>query len=440
MKVLNYAEAGFEAALKQLNRASEPAANVEKSVKRIIAEVRSQGDAGLLRLTRKFGGPRMDGAQLRVSQEEIEIAEQNVPDSARKAISGAHANVLAFAKRGLRKEWSMKNRQGAQVGERFDPYQRVGIYVPGGTAPLVSSAIMTVTLAAAAGVPQIVVMTPPDASGCLNARLLYALQYAGATEIYKAGGAQAIAALAYGTTMVAPVLKIFGPGNAYVVEAKRQVFGRVAVDLLPGPSEIMVIADKTARASWIAADLLAQAEHGRGSSVGLVTDCERLLREVESQLAIQTKLLSRSAHLAEALDEGLFLILVGKIGDAARIANEFAPEHLSIVAKNDEKIARSIFTAGAIFLGPFSPVVGGDFVAGPSHELPTGGAGKSFCGLTVDQFQRRTSVLRFDELSLAKSLPVIQAFSDMEGLDAHGRSASIRVEVPSARGKREPRP
>jgi len=336
--------------------------------------------------------------------------------------------VLAFARKSLRENWTMKNAQGGLVGERYDPFQRVGIYVPGGTAPLVSTAIMTCTLAAAAGVPQIVVTTPADKSGAVNPALLHALRVAGATEVYKVGGAQAVAALAYGTETIAHVLKIFGPGNAYVVEAKRQCFGRVAVDLLPGPSEILVIADHTANAAWIAADLLAQAEHGHGSAVLFVTDSAAKLTEVASAFEAQLAKLNRQEHLREVAGKTTHLILVKNLTEAVKLANNFAPEHLTIVAENDEKLAAQIRTAGAIFLGGYSPVVAGDFVAGPSHELPTGGAGKSFPGLTVDQFQRRTSVVRLDRKSLAALLPAIQTFSEIEGLDAHGHSASIRFE------------
>ena len=300
--------------------------------------------------------------------------------------------------------------------------------MPGGNAPLVSSAIMTVTLAAAAGVPEIVVTTPADLSGAINPALLYALHFCGATEIYKVGGAQAIAALAYGTKTIAPTLKIYGPGNAYVVEAKRQAFGKVAVDLLPGPSEILVIADATANPAWIAADLLAQAEHGHGGSVGFITDSAKLLEKVEAEIQRQLKTLSRQDYLAEVIEKETYLVLVKTMDHAVEIANDFAPEHLSIIAKNEAALAAQIQTSGAIFLGGWSPVAAGDFIAGPSHELPTGGAGKSFPGLTVDQFQRRTSVVQFDEKSLKKSLSVIQKFSRIEGLDAHGRSAEIRFE------------
>ena len=242
------------------------------------------------------------------------------------------------------------------------------------------------------------------------------------------GGAQAIGALAYGTESIRPVQKIFGPGNAYVVEAKRQVVGRVAIDLLPGPSEILIVADSTANAAWIASDLLAQAEHGKGSQMILVTNSAKLLAAVEKQIREQMVSLSRQEHLAGVLEQGAVLILVKSMKDAVKIANEYAPEHLSIVAKDELKIAQAIRTAGAIFLGGYSPVAAGDFLAGPSHTLPTGGAGKSFPGLTVDMFQRRTSFVRFDERSLKKSVGTIETFSAIEGLDAHGRSASIRFD------------
>ena len=321
----------------------------------------------------------------------------------------------------------MKNRQGAVVGERFDPFQRVGIYIPGGSAPLVSTAIMTCTLASAAGVREIVAVTPAGPDGTVHPALLAALAECGASEIYRVGGAQAVSALAFGTKTIRPVQKIFGPGNAWVVEAKRQVFGRVAVDLLPGPSEVLVIADRTANPEWIAADLLAQSEHGRGSAAILLTDSEKVLTGVEKSLAKQIKLSQRPKALATALKNAC-LVLVKDMETAIRLANGYASEHVSIATANPGEIALHLTTSGAIFLGGISPVVGGDFLAGPSHELPTGGAGKSFAGLTADQFQRRTSVVMFDEASLRASLPYLETFSEIEGLDAHGRSARIRLE------------
>jgi histidinol dehydrogenase len=320
----------------------------------------------------------------------------------------------------------MKNRQGAIVGERHEPFRRVGIYIPGGTAPLVSTAVMTCTLAATAGVDEIVATTPSGPDGKVHPALLAALSLCGATEIYRVGGAQAVAAMAYGTPTIRRVQKIFGPGNSYVVEAKRQVLGAVAIDLLPGPSEVLVIADKKAKPDWIAADLLAQAEHGHGSQAILVTDSEKILTGTAKAIERQSKLSKRPAELAKAL-KNTILILVKDMDAAIQVANDYAAEHVSIATEFPGEVSLSLHTSGAIFLGGLSPVVAGDFLAGPSHELPTGGAGKSFAGLTVDQFQRRTSVVMYDEDSLRASLPFLETFSSIEGLDAHGRSASIRL-------------
>jgi histidinol dehydrogenase len=351
MRILHHHSPDFATALKQLQRSFAPSPEVEKTVREIIAAVRERGDAGLIALNEKFGGPKLSADQLRVSDTELRTASKTVAAKTKKAIAAAHENVRDFAQRSLRKSWSARNKQGVSVGERFDPFGRVGIYVPGGTAPLVSTAIMTCTLAAVAGVPEVVVATPADKTGRINAALLCALQIAGATEIYKVGGAQAVAALAYGTETILPTLKIFGPGNAYVVEAKRQVFGQVAVDLLPGPSEILIIADSSANPAWTAADMLAQAEHGRGSTVVFVTNSTRLLNSVKQAIERQLAELSRQIHLREVIEQTTFLVLVKTLKQAVKIANDFAPEHLSIVAKDDEKLAADIRTSGAIFLG-----------------------------------------------------------------------------------------
>jgi histidinol dehydrogenase len=420
MRLLRHTDSDFTAALAALKRSAEPHPQVRKTVQDVLHAVRTEGDSALLEFTERFGGPRLVAAELRVR------ATPKVDAKTRAAIREAHANVFAFAKKSLRQNWTMKNAQGALVGERFDPFPRVGIYVPGGTAPLVSTAIMTCTLAQAAGCPEIVVTTPSDREGKVNDALLHALRVAGATEVYRVGGAQAVAALAYGTESIRPVQKIFGPGNAYVVEAKRQVFGQVAIDLLPGPSEILVLADASANAAWIAADLLAQAEHGKNSVMLFVTNSAPLLQRVQREVAAQLATLSRQEHLAPVLEKDAALILVKSLKDAVTLANDFAPEHLSLVTKDDARLAASIRTAGAIFLGGHSPVAAGDFLAGPSHTLPTGGAGKSFPGLTADMFQRRTSVVKLDAKSLKKSVATIAKFGEVEGLDAHARSATIR--------------
>jgi histidinol dehydrogenase len=426
VQILRPKDKAYKRGIESLRRfyAADPA--VRATVEDILGAVAKEGDEALIRYTKKFGGPALLPHQIPVTPSEISEACNALPAETRKAIDAARSNVKAFAKRSLRKSWFMKNRQGAITGERFDPFQRVGIYIPGGTAPLVSTAVMTCTLAEAAGVPEIVAVTPAGPDGKVHPALLAALSRCGATEIYRVGGAQAIAALAHGTKTILPVLKIFGPGNSYVVEAKRQVFGRVAIDLLPGPSEVLVIADKMAKPEWVAADLLAQAEHGHGSQAILVTDSEKILSGVEKAVERQAKLSKRPAELAKAL-KNTKLILVEDMETAIRIANQYASEHVAIATEAPGEIALQLRTSGAIFLGGFSPVAGGDFLAGPSHELPTGGAGRSFAGLTADQFQRRTSVVMFDEPSLRASLPHIETFSAIEGLDAHGRSASIRL-------------
>src|SRR6266571_4902929 len=279
-----------------------------------------------------------------------------------------------------------------------------------------------------AGCPEIVVCTPCNAKGAISPALLFAARSAGATEIYRLGGAQAIAAMACGTATLQPVNKIFGPGNAYVVAAKRLLFGRVAIDLLPGPSEVLVLADDTAEPSFIAADLLAQAEHGSGHErVWLVTSSSAFLRAVQQEIARQLPGLSRRDFITAALQNNGWLIQVQSLESAIALVNQLAPEHCEVMTRNAGKVAAKIVTAGAIFLGPFSPTVLGDYVAGPSHTLPTGGAGASFGGLTVDQFQRRTSVVEYTLASLRRSLKPLMTFAEVEGLDAHGRSAALRA-------------
>ncbi len=429
MRLIKYTDKNFTSAIKKLDRRSAPPLGVEEVVKGIIAEVKSRGDAALIELSNRFDKADFKSAKdLRVTPAELAAAENAVDAETKKAIAASRKNVTDFAKRSLRKDWSGKNAQGAEVGERYLPFQRVGIYVPGGSAPLVSTSNMTVCLAAAAGCPEIVVMTPPGPGGIVNPALLYARKEAGATEAYKVGGAQGMAAMSLVTKTSKPVWKSYGPGNSYVVEAKRQLFGVVAVDLLPGPSEVVTLADSSGNAAFIAADMLAQAEHGGDSIMGFITDSEKLLNAVNAEIDRQIQTLSRQVPLKKALKEGAWMVLVEKLEDGVALVNAFAPEHLSLIARKEASILPRITTSGAIFLGNYSPVSVGDFLAGPSHELPTGGAGKSFPGLTVDMFQRRTSIVRLDPESIRKSAPFVEAFAKVEGLDAHGRSATIRLE------------
>src|SRR6266545_4074219 len=428
MNVLRHTEKAFEDKLRALTMQSslfDPI--IEERTRDILHDVYTRGDAALLELTERFDGAKLITDQLAVTKAELLAASIRADDGLRAAVETTRKNVEFFSRKSLRKNWSARNAQGAKVGEKFDPYRRVGIYIPGGTAPLVSTALMTVTLAEVAGCPEIVVCTPCGRDGGINSALLYAARSAGATEIYRVGGAQAMAAMAYGTATIGHVQKIFGPGNAYVVAAKRLLFGHVAVDLLPGPSELLVLADDTANARFAAADLLAQAEHGSGHErVWLVTTSGSLLRDVEQEMERQLPKLSRREIIRRALANNGWLIQVKTPEQGIELVNRLAPEHCEVMTRNAAKTAQRIVTAGAIFLGAYSPTVLGDYVAGPSHELPTGGAGASFAGLTVDQFQRRTSVVEYNRAALKKSLPTVRKFAEVEGLDAHGRSAEMR--------------
>ena len=427
MRILKHNETNFERkAAKIFNRQAVPADDLRLSVQKIISMVRRGGDKALSALTQKYDGASISSNDFLVKRGAIRRATKSVSSQVKKAVGISQVNVKDFALRGLRKDWKIKNAQGATVGELFQPFSRVGVYVPGGSAPLVSTSLMTVAIAKAAGVKEIVVCTPPDAEGEVNAELLYALDVSGATEIYKVGGAQAIAAMSVGTKSIGQVEKVFGPGNSFVVEAKRQLFGFVAVDLLPGPSEIFVLADSSARADWIASDLLAQAEHGGDSQIAFGTTSLRLLEGVRTELKSQAKLLKRKKQISEVLRSGTTLVLLKSIKQGVELANNFAPEHLSLIVKNQKEVLPKLRTCGAIFIGSYSPVSVGDFLAGPSHTLPTGGAGKSFPGLTADMFQRRTSIVELDKKSLKKSIPVVEVFAEIEGLDAHGNSARIR--------------
>ena len=430
MNLIRHTDSGYPSKLNKLIAASSLFdTGIERCALDIIRGVERRGDNALLQFTEKFDGAKLTPDKLRVGQAELDSAWRSTSTQTRRAIRLAKANVAFFAKQSLRKNWQACNAQGGVVGEKFDPFARVGVYIPGGTAPLASTALMTVTLAKVAGCREIVACTPCGKDGQVNSALLAALRQAGATEVYRVGGAQAIAAMACGTKTIRPVQKIFGPGNAYVVAAKRLLFGRVAIDLLPGPSEMFILADSSANPKFAAADLLAQAEHGSGHErVWLASNSKKLIADVQRELERQLPGLSRREFIRKALKKNGWLIHVKSISDGIALANRIAPEHCELMLRKPEVAVKDITTAGAIFVGPWAPTVLGDYMAGPSHTLPTGGAGASFAGLTVDQFQRRTSVVKYSRFALAKSIETIRTFAEMEGLDAHGRSAEIRLE------------
>ena len=402
----------------------------EAAAATVLADIRERGNRAVLEAVEKFDHAKLTPKRMRVTDAELEAAAKAVHASVKKAVRQAHRRVGIFAATSLRDPWCYETKQGGTIGEFYTPMDRVGVYVPGGTAPLASTSIMTVTFAKVAGVKEIVACTPCNAAGEVNPVLLYALQLAGATEVYRVGGIQSIGMMAFGTETVRPVEKIVGPGNAYVTSAKRQVYGYVAIDQVAGPSEIAVLADETANPAWIAADLLSQAEHGSGHEKALlVTTSETMAQAVWAEMGAQMKSLSRIDMIQRVIDnDGILCVVVPDLKQGMELVNRFAPEHFEIMTRRADQQLRYVRAAGAVFIGPWTPEPAGDFVAGPSHVLPTGGAAKMFNGLTVDDFRRRHSFVEFTEGDLKETIRSIQTFAEVEGLDAHGHSASIRFE------------
>ena len=401
----------------------------EKAAREVLAGIRAHGDAAVRKYVGKFEGFRCRrGESLRVDM--AKISADGIPRKVLAAVADAHRRVVRFSRASLRGAWKMRTPGGGSAGEFFSPMDRVGVYIPGGTAPLASTAIMTVTLAKAAGVKEIVACTPAGKEGRVNPVLLYALKKAGATEIYRVGGIQAIGMMAFGTASCRKVQKIAGPGNAYVTAAKRQVYGYVAIDQVAGPSEIAVLTDGSVDARWIAADLLSQAEHGSGWEKSLcVCTGEDQAKKIRDELFAQTKTLSRKEMIRRVIDrDGILFVVAKDVDEGIEVVNRFAPEHFEIMAKNASSLLRKVRSAGAVFAGAWTPESAGDFAAGPSHVLPTGGAANMFNGLTPDDFRRRHSFVAFTRDDLRATKATIETFAQIEGLDAHGRAASVRFE------------
>ena len=402
-------------------------ARAEEVARPVLEDIRTRGDRAVTEYVERFDRVKLSATRFRVTPAEIEDARRHVDTAFKKAAAEADRRITRFSRAGLRKDWSIKTPRGGTLGERFLPLDRVGVYVPGGMAPLVSTALMTVTLARVAGVPEIVACSPAGADGKLNPYILFALDLAGATEIYKLGGIQAIGAMAYGTRTVRAVRKIAGPGGPYVTAAKRLVYGTVDLDLVAGPSEVAILADGTARAAHVMADLLSQLEHGTGHEKALlVTTSQGLAKSVRASILEEASRLTRGEWLCKVVPRNLLIVQVKRPEHAVALSNLFAPEHLELLVGKPEQWAEGITHAGAIFLGPWTPECAGDFVAGPSHVLPTGGTAAIFSGLTVDAFRRRTSVIGLTPQDLEDMLPVIEAFGRVEDLDAHALSARVR--------------
>lgn len=414
---------------KFLERSAFPE-EAEKAAAEVLAAIRKDGDKAVAQYVEKFEGAKLTPKKFRVTDAELAAAEAKVSPALKKAVKDAYNRVMKFSKASLKSPWTMKTPKGGSAGEFYSPMDRVGVYVPGGTAPLASTSVMTVTLAKAAGVKEIVACTPAGPTGTPNPVLLYALKLAGATEVYRVGGIQAIGLMAFGTKTVKKVQKIVGPGNAFVTAAKRQVYGYVGIDQVAGPSEIAVLADGTVDAKWVAADLLSQAEHGSGWEKSLlVTQSAAFAEEVKKEMFAQTETLSRKALIQRVFDrDGVLFCVTPTLEEGLELVNRFAPEHFEIMCKDALRLMKGVRAAGAVFAGAWTPESAGDFVAGPSHVLPTGGAANMFNGLTPDDFRRRHSYVAFTQGDLAETKATIEAFAQVEGLDAHGRAASIRFE------------
>ncbi|MBR6470433.1 MAG: histidinol dehydrogenase, partial [Victivallales bacterium] len=381
----------------------------------------------LVDYARKFDHVELTPATFRVTDAEIDSAIATLPPETTAAVDLAVEHIRDFYSQRLPLDWSYSPRPGVILGEQFHPLDIVGCYVPGGTAPLVSTVCHTVAIAKTVGVKEIIVCTPPHADGSVHPALLYACRKAGATAVYRLGGVYAVAAMAYGTATIPRVEKICGPGNAYVAAAKRAIYGSAALDLVAGPSEILILADDTANPEYVAADILSQAEHGSGREQAvLVSPSRKLLEAVAEEVPRQAALLTRQACVTKVLEQGVFLVEASDLDDAARIASDYAPEHLELQVADPKALAPKITAAGAIFLGGFTPEPVGDYVAGPSHVLPTGGTAKFFNGLTADAFIRRTSLIHYEREALLKEQPALAILTACEGLDAHGKSALIR--------------
>ncbi|WP_454632977.1 histidinol dehydrogenase [Bradyrhizobium cenepequi] len=406
----------------------EVSADVERATRAIVDDVVVRGDAALIEATRKFDRLELDAANMRVTAAEIDAAVKACDAATLDALKLARDRIETFHQRQLPKDERFTDPLGVELGWRWTAVEAVGLYVPGGTAAYPSSVLMNAVPAKVAGVPRVVMVVPaPD--GKLNPLVLAAAQLGGVSEIYRVGGAQAVAALAYGTATIAPVAKIVGPGNAYVAAAKRLVFGKVGIDMIAGPSEVLVVADDTGNADWIAADLLAQAEHDTSAQSILITDSITLAADVERAVEAQLATLPRAEIARASWNDFGAIILVKKLDDAVALANAIAAEHLEVMTADAEAFAAKVRNAGAIFLGPHTPEAIGDYVGGSNHVLPTARSARFSSGLGVLDFMKRTSLLKCGPDQLRALGPAAMTLGKAEGLDAHSRSVGLRLNL-----------
>lgn len=405
MKIIRYGSKKLD---KIYNRGFIKSRRVEERVRRIIEDVRLFGDEALLKYTRKFDGVKLSVRQLKVSDIEISGAYQNISPNFVSTLKIIIDNINRFYRKVLKKSWRIKDADGVVLGENYTPLEKVGVYIPAGTAPLVSTVYMTVLPAKIAGVKRVVLASPPDKDGFINPHILVVADLLKVDEIYRVGGAHGIAALAYGTKTIPRVDKIVGPGNIYVSEAKRQVFGAVDIDMIAGPTELVIIANRYSDPKLIIADLKAQAEHAQGLGI-LITNSRSLAKAVQSELDING-----------------YIILTKNLEQAVEVANVIASEHLEILVKDPQRLLKGIHNAGAIFLGPFSPAAVGDYVAGPSHVLPTHGTARFFSGLSVHDFIKSSHVISYSKKALEKARDPLEKIAGIEGLSKHVDSVKAR--------------
>ena len=400
---------------------------IQRRVAAIVAAVRDKGDAALLELTERFDRVSLTAAELPVTPGEYAAAERLVGEATVRALRYAAERIERFHRACAPKSWSMTDASGSRLGQDVRPLDRVAVYVPGGRAAYPSTVLMTVVPARVAGVKDIVLVSPPAADKTLNAAVLVAARVAGVTEAYRVGGAQAIAALAYGTDTIRRVDKIVGPGNIYVALAKAHVFGDVGIDMVAGPSEVVVIADESAEAAFVAADLLAQAEHDPMARAVLLTPSARLADDVAREVERQLAALPRREIARSALEANGALVLTASVEEAVQVANGLAPEHLELQIAEPEALLPRVRHAGAVFLGRYTPEVVGDYVAGPNHVLPTGGTARFASALSTEDFVTRLSVIQYSARGLAEAGPHVAELSRVEGLEGHGAAAAIRI-------------
>jgi histidinol dehydrogenase len=435
--LLEQGEAGFERAFERLCRRQQARdESVEKVVRKIVDAVREKGDSEVIALTRRFDGAAL-GA-LEVGRDEWDAAVAQVPAADRAALGKAAMRVREFHKKRIPASWEVREEGGAFMGHRVRPLARVGIYVPGGKASYPSSVIMNAVPASVVEVPEIVMATPPEKDGSIRPAVLMAARVAGVHRVFRMGGAQAVAALAYGTESVPRVDKIVGPGNAFVQCAKRLVFGEVAIDSEAGPTEVLVLADKSATPAWVAADLLSQAEHEEGASAIFITHVRPLVARVREQLERQLRDLERGKIARESLRRNGVIVLARDLDQSFELANRYAPEHLVIASDAAETLLKRVENAGTVFLGHYTPVAVGDYLAGPNHVLPTGGTARFFSPLGVDDFLKRTAFVRFEPPKLRELGADVIRLAELEGFTGHGQSVELRLaKIRRARRERE---